>query len=82
MGFESLEVQRTNALNILALINISIPHIAFRHYRFLVANFHRTNYGSFEPINNMMRLFNTTYDIYDFIATRSSIRRAIRSVKI
>ena len=34
--------------------------VLFRRYRFVVTNFHRTSYGSFEAIKNMIRLFNTT----------------------
>ena len=76
MGLESLE-SRTNAFhyfmfdllfgrvdasNILPLINISVPPVSYRHYRFLVSTFHRTNYGVFEPLNNMIMLFNSIFE--------------------
>ena len=74
MGLESLKLRRANACHyfifdllsgridsshILSLIKISVSPISFRHYKFLISRFHRTNYGVFEPLNNMIILFNT-----------------------
>ena len=95
MGLESLEDRRTYAWNlfmfdllggrtdapkILTLINISIPPIAFRYYRFLVNNFHRPNYGSFGPINNMMRLlFFYYFFFYLFIYFNNKLNLRVTS---
>ena len=70
---------RVDALNILTLISIGVPPVHLRNYRMLVPNFHRTNYGMFEPINNIMLLFNTVLDYFDFVITRDSFRLSIRS---
>ena len=70
---------RVDASNILALINVSVPPVNLRNYRMLVPNFHRTNYGTFEPINNMMILFNSVLEYFDFILTRDFFRSSIRS---
>ena len=97
MGLESLEIRRTNACHyfifdllsgrinsshILSLINISVPPISFRHYRFLIPQFHRTNYGVFEPLNNMIILFNTIFEHFDFNVTRQSFRNTLRSLNV
>ena len=68
---------RVDASNILAMININVPPFSFRNHRFLSPNFHRTNYGLFEPLNNMMLMFNIIVDDFDCITPRDSFRRVI-----
>ena len=84
MGLESLECRQTNACHyfmfdllsgrvdaskILSLININVPPVSFRDYRFLVPMFYRTNYGVFEPLNNMIMLFNSIFENFNFKGT-------------
>ena len=49
--------------------------VSYRNHRFLRPNYHRINYGLFEPLNNMMLVFNkfnTIVDDFDFIAPRET----------
>lgn len=67
-------------------LNISTPVRNLRNHEFIRLEQHRTNYGLFEPITNMSRIFNRflvlmNVDRLDAV-TRLSFRRASRSLEL
>lgn len=95
LGLESLSDRRKNACvffifdlfngridasNILSLIDVNVPPRSIRNHVFLRVKFHRTQYGSFEPITNMSVIFNNVFSSYEFDLSRDIFRERIRSI--
>lgn len=74
-----LLMSRTDASNLLSLIDINVPSRSFRNHTFLRMRPHRTNYGSFEPINNMSRIVNSADSVLDFNLSRNVFRQRVMS---
>ena len=70
---------RINAPYLLSVLNFRIPFRATRSVDTFRLPIHRTNYGQFEPMNNMSRLFNCVSNIYDLNLTRVSFRCRVQS---
>ena len=63
---------------LLSLLNFSVQSRHLRGGRIFRLPFHRTNYGTFEPMNNMLAIFNEVYDLFDYHLNRSSFRTEVR----
>ena len=57
-----------------------MPAYQTRGREFLFIEFHRTNYGVFEPINAAVRGFNEFAGLFDFNITRDRFVDRIRAV--
>lgn len=68
---------RIDSSPLMSLIDINVPPRSIRNHSFLRANFHRTQYGSFEPISNLSRIFNETFDLFNFDVARNVCRNRI-----
>ena len=66
--------------NLLTQIVLSVPAYRTRGREFLYVEFHRTNYGVFEPINAAVRGFNEFAGLYDFNLTRDTFLNRIKAV--
>ena len=66
--------------NLLTQIGLSVPSYQTRGREFLFVEFHRTNYGVFEPINAAVRGFNEFAGHFDFNLTRDVFINRIRAV--
>ena len=101
VGIEPLSVRRINqsALFIFDLLtgkidagsitdklNISVPLRTLRNHNFIRLEQHRTNYGLFEPITNMSRIFNRILVLLKIdrpdMYSRYSFRRRLRSLAL
>jgi hypothetical protein len=65
---------------LLSLINLSVPSYQTRGREFLFVEFHRTNYGNYEPINSVVRGFNEFAGLFNFNITRDTFLNRIKSV--
>jgi hypothetical protein len=54
----------------------SVPNVR----EFLFVEFHRTNYGIYEPVNAAVRGFNEFAGLFDFNITRDTFLKRIKSV--
>lgn len=61
-------------------LKLNEPIRVLRTTNHLLVDVHRTNYGSFEPINNMSRTFNLFSHLYNLIVSRHAFRLAVRSM--
>ena len=66
--------------NLLTQIGLSVPSYQTRGREFLFVEFHRTNYGVFEPINAAVRGFNEFAGLFDFNLTRDVFINRITAV--
>ena len=66
--------------NLLTQIGLSVPSYQTRGHEFLFVEFHRTNYGVFEPINAAVRGFNEFAGLFDFNLTRDVFINRITAV--
>jgi hypothetical protein len=57
---------------LLSQINLSVPLYQTRGREFLFVEFHRTNYGIYEPVNAAARGFNEFSGLFDFNITRDT----------
>ena len=57
-----------------------MPAYRSRGREFLYVEFHRTNYGVFEPINAAVRGFNEFAGLCDFNLTRDTFLNRIKAV--
>jgi Reverse transcriptase (RNA-dependent DNA polymerase) len=71
---------KIDSLNLLSQINLSVPSYQTRGREFLFVEFHRTNYGIYEPINAAVRGFNEFAGLFDFNKTRETFLNRIKSV--
>jgi hypothetical protein len=56
--------------SLLSLVRLNVSRYPIRGSELLRVDFHRTNYGMHEPINNAIRKVNENSDIFDFNVTR------------
>lgn len=66
-----------NSPNLFALLRLHTPSRTLREAQTLRPEFHRTNYGFFEPIAFMSRLFNGVNVIYLASSSRENFRSRI-----
>lgn len=67
---------------LLSLVRFNNPVRTFRRTELLVVDFHRTDYGQHEPMNNIVRMFNYFSDLYDQSLTRNVFRTRVRSMQL
>ena len=67
---------------LLSLVNINVPCYSLRNYSFLRPEYHRTTYGSYEPVTNMILLFNDCFGGFDFNVTRDGFKRYLKFIKV
>jgi hypothetical protein len=65
---------------LLSQINLSVSSYQTQLREFLFVEFHRTNYGIFEPINAAVRSFNEFASLFDLNITRDTFLNRIKSV--
>jgi hypothetical protein len=68
---------------LLSQINLSVSSYQTRgrdRREFLFVEFHRTNYGIYEPINAAVRGFNEFAGLFDFNITRDTFLNRLKSV--
>lgn len=70
---------RIDAPNILSQINFNVPPRPLRQQNMLRLQHHRTNYGTFEPINNLSSIFNDYSHLFEYGLSRTSFRNRVRS---
>lgn len=64
--------------SLVSQIYINAPQRVLRSYTLLWQPTHRTNYGFNEPWTLCCRVFNETFDVYDFNISKSTYRHRIR----
>lgn len=71
---------RTDAPNLLQRINMNVNSYSavLRNRKFLAVDYHRTNYGKFEPINRMLNEFNEVAELFDFHTSRDVFTNVLR----
>jgi hypothetical protein len=79
VGFDLLS-GKIDSPKLLSQINLSVPSYPTRGREFLFVEFHRTNYGIYEPINAAVRGFNELVGLFDFNITRDTFLNRIKSV--
>ena len=69
----------TNVPKILSNVNFNVPCFNLRNFKILQSanNRKKSNYLNYEPINNMINLFNSYYDKIDFNNSYSSIKKSV-----
>jgi hypothetical protein len=65
---------------LLSLVNVIALRYRTRGGDFLRINFHRTNYGVHEPLNDAVRHFNEVAGLFDFHLSRNQFCNRLRSV--
>jgi hypothetical protein len=53
-------------LDLLAKVDLRVPTYRIRRSEFFQIDYHRTNYGAFEPFNAALHSFNGIADLLDF----------------
>lgn len=64
-----------DAPEILSLISINVANRNLRTRLFLRIQYHRTNYGLFEPVSNMCRIYNNYFNLIDLNSSKAQIKR-------
>jgi hypothetical protein len=62
---------RVSSPPLLSEIGLRVPSYRTHQHDFFHIDFHRTNYGAFEPINAALHGFNEIADLFDFDLSRS-----------
>lgn len=70
---------RLDSPNLASKFQINVPTRTLRNDSFLVLARHRSNYGLFEPVNNLPRIFNMFAQFYAVTAGRFAFRSAVKS---
>jgi hypothetical protein len=70
---------RVSSPHLLAEVGLRAPTYPTRRREFLHIDYHRTNYGAFEPINAALQSFNDVADLFDFNVSRSRFVSQIKS---
>jgi Reverse transcriptase (RNA-dependent DNA polymerase) len=65
---------------LLAEVGLRVPSYHTRRRKFFQIDYHRTNYGTFEPINAALHSFNEIADLFDFGMSVLSVTSPIRSL--
>jgi hypothetical protein len=64
--------------NLLSVLDLITPRYPTRGAKFLRIDFHRTNYGLYEPMAGAMRQFNEVIGLFDFGLTRDQFSNRLR----
>lgn len=73
-----LLTNRIDAPELRSLVIINIPTRHLRTHEFLTINRHRTNYGFYEPLNQLCMAFNAFAHLYDDSVQRNSFRNMVK----
>lgn len=73
---------RICAPQLLLKLQLNEPVRVLRRVNYLTLVRHRTNYGMFEPINNLSRIFNMFAHLYDLQVTRNAFRLAVKTLNL
>ena len=65
---------------LLSLIYWSVPQRSLRVGRIFRVPCHTTNYGSFEPMNNMLTMMNEVQELFDYHVNRGGFRSGIHKL--
>lgn len=64
---------RVDAPVLLSKLNFNVGRM-LRYSEFLYIPTHRTNYGTHEPFNEIIKMFNKFYFLYDFSFSRETFK--------
>lgn len=70
---------RVDSADLASRFQVNDPTRALRNTSFLILARHRSNYGLYEPVNNLSRIFNMFAHFYSDSIDRSAYRMAVRS---
>ena len=70
---------RVSSPPLLAEVGLCVPSYITRRHDFFQIDYHRTNYGTFEPINAALYSFNEIADLFDFDLSRSQFVARVKS---
>jgi Reverse transcriptase (RNA-dependent DNA polymerase) len=70
---------KVSSAPLLAEVGFRIPSYATRRHEFLHIDYHRTNYGAFEPINAALNSFNDIANFFDFNVSRKRFVTLVKS---
>lgn len=70
---------RVDSPDLASKFEINAPIRSLRETSFMVLARHRSNYGLFEPVNNLSRVFNLFSRAYGDSVSRSAFRSSVRS---
>ena len=71
--------ERINAPILRSNFIINQPRRNMRRHELFFINFHRTEYGFYDPIDNLCRIFNERFsDLYDEVITRGVFRERVK----
>lgn len=73
---------RVNCPQLLSKFRVNEPLRTLRNADYLTLQRHRVNYGLFEPVNNMTRVFNVFAHFFGSSSTRHQFRSAVRSMDL
>lgn len=71
---------RIDCPHLLSSLKFNVPSRSLRSHSFLHIQTARTNYGHYEPISSMCRVFNTCSHTFDFHISRSILRKRFSSI--
>lgn len=69
----------TDSSFILENLKLQVPHRSLRQQEFLNIPFHRTNYGTHEPINSISRDFNDVSENFDFNISKAIFKNLVKT---
>jgi hypothetical protein len=70
---------KIDSTSLLASVRFNVSHYPLRTSEILRVDFHRTNYGMNEPLNNAVRKVNENFDLFDFNLTKDQFLTRLRS---
>lgn len=75
--------ERINAPILRSNFIVNQPRRNLRRHELLFVNFHRTEYGFYDPIDNLCRIFNEQQfsGLYDDVITRGVFRKRVKSAR-
>lgn len=68
---------KINSPALLPLVQLNAPNFLLRQCVLLRVDRHRTNYGANAPMSNMIRIFNSVSDLFDFNLSRRVYRNRL-----
>lgn len=74
-----LLTNRIDALELRSQVVINEPVRRLREHQFLTVNYHRTNYGYYEPVNMLCVIFNSIAHLFNATVSRSIFRNRVQS---
>lgn len=73
---------RVDSPSLRSKLRINIPARALRNNEYLVIESHRVNYGLYEPINHISRVFNMFAHLFAPSVTRPAFRSGIKAMEL